>query len=104
MNHPAMFISLNELGSLVLDIDGGRVDATFLRADGTTGDYFTLLKNLDGSDCPDINGDLAVDFQDLLVVLASWGPCIDCPADFDNSGAVDFQDLLTVLAAWGPCP
>ncbi|HXG62701.1 MAG TPA: metallophosphoesterase [Planctomycetota bacterium] len=45
LNHPAMFISLNQLGSLVLDIDGNRLDAKFLRSDGTVGDYFTILKS-----------------------------------------------------------
>jgi hypothetical protein len=44
LNHPAMFISLNELGSLVLDIDGPRLDATFLRSDGGIADSFTMLK------------------------------------------------------------
>jgi hypothetical protein len=46
-NHPAMYLSLNQLGSLVLDIDGNRLDARFLRAQGASpavGDYFTLLK------------------------------------------------------------
>ena len=27
----------------------------------------------------------------------------DCPADIDGSGTVDFDDLLRLLAAWGPC-
>lgn len=45
LNHSAMFISLNQLGSLVLDIDGSRLDAKFLRSDGTVGDYFTIIKN-----------------------------------------------------------
>jgi hypothetical protein len=58
--------------------------------------------------CPgDVNGDEVVDFQDLLSLLAAFGPCdpgAPCPADFDASGSVDFQDLLTLLAAYGPCP
>jgi acid phosphatase type 7 len=44
LNHPAMYISLDLLGSLVLDIDGGRLDAAFLRDDGSFGDRFTMLK------------------------------------------------------------
>jgi hypothetical protein len=44
LNHPAMFISLNQLGSLVLDVNGPRLDATFLRSDGAIGDFFTMLK------------------------------------------------------------
>ena len=44
LNHPAMFISLNRLGSLVLDIDGDRLDAQFLEDTGDVTDYFTFLK------------------------------------------------------------
>jgi hypothetical protein len=53
-HHPAMYIGLSALGSLVLDVDhgaggagvdGGRLDATFLRSDGTVADRFTILKD-----------------------------------------------------------
>jgi hypothetical protein len=44
LNHPAMFISLNQLGSMVLDIDGGRLDAKFLRETGAVDDSFTIVK------------------------------------------------------------
>lgn len=44
LNHPAMFISLNNLGSMVLDVDGGRLDAKFLRENGAVADYFTIIK------------------------------------------------------------
>jgi len=44
LNHPAMFISLNHLGSMVLDVDGPRLDARFLRENGQVADAFTLLK------------------------------------------------------------
>lgn len=48
----------------------------------------------------DINMDGSVDIEDLLALLAAWGPCTDCPADFDGSGSVDIGDLLSLLAAW----
>ena len=44
LNHPAMFISLNNLGSMVIDLDGNRLDAKFLREIGAIADYFTILK------------------------------------------------------------
>jgi hypothetical protein len=44
LNHPAMYLSLNHLGSLVLDIEGKRLDAKFIRENGQTNDYFTILK------------------------------------------------------------
>ncbi len=44
LNHPAMFISLNLLGSMVLDVNGNRLDAKFIDNTGATKDYFTLIK------------------------------------------------------------
>lgn len=44
LNHPAMYASLNQLGSIVIDIDGGRMDLSFLRSNGAVSDSFRLLK------------------------------------------------------------
>ena len=44
LNHPAMFISLNNLGSMVLDVNGNQLDAKFLRETGAVADSFTLIK------------------------------------------------------------
>lgn len=43
LDHPAMYIGLNRLGSMVLDIDGDRLDAMFLGLGGIE-DQFTLVK------------------------------------------------------------
>ena len=45
LNHPAMFVSLNVLGSLVLDVTGNRLDATFLDSIGGIRDTFTIFKD-----------------------------------------------------------
>ncbi|MFO1457880.1 MAG: metallophosphoesterase [Verrucomicrobiota bacterium] len=45
LNHPAMFISLDELGSFIVDVHGPRLDARFLTSAGTTNDSFTLVKD-----------------------------------------------------------
>jgi len=62
-----------------------------------------------GDDCPEdrAGADLVVGTEDLLALLAAWGPCDgsgDCPADLDGNGSVDTSDLLALLSAWGPCP
>jgi hypothetical protein len=44
LNHPAMFISLNRLGSMVLDITSNRLDAKFLRETNSIDDWFTIIK------------------------------------------------------------
>ena len=55
---------------------------------------------------PPCNADLddngVVGASDLLILLASWGPCKGCIADLDGDGNVGASDLLTVLAGWGP--
>ncbi|MBI3414640.1 MAG: metallophosphoesterase family protein [Verrucomicrobia bacterium] len=43
-NHPVMFISLQVLGSMVVDVTGNRLDALFLDDRGTQRDHFTILK------------------------------------------------------------
>ena len=44
LNHPAMFVSLNVLGSVVMDVSTNRLDAIFLRETGVTNDWFTIIK------------------------------------------------------------
>jgi hypothetical protein len=44
LNHPAMYVSLNALGSVVVDVDGDRLDGVFLDDTGTIRDHFTLVK------------------------------------------------------------
>ncbi|MHC4415257.1 MAG: hypothetical protein ACYS0G_08235 [Planctomycetota bacterium] len=55
--------------------------------------------------CPwDLNGDDFVGINDLLALLAAWGPGPDGPPDFDCDGFVGIGDLLALLANWGNCP
>jgi hypothetical protein len=44
LNHPAMHVSLNTLGSVVLDVYRNRLDLTFLDDNGARQDYFTVFK------------------------------------------------------------
>jgi acid phosphatase type 7 len=43
-NHPAMYITLLRMGSMVIDVDGNRLDARFLRETGAVDDSFTIMK------------------------------------------------------------
>ncbi|MCH2134003.1 MAG: dockerin type I domain-containing protein [Phycisphaerales bacterium] len=60
----------------------------------------------DECECPDTNGDGAVDVNDLLVIIDAWGDCVPdqgCPADVDGDGTVNVNDVLLVIGEWGLC-
>src|SRR6185436_19168812 len=44
LDHPAMFTSLAVLGSVVIDVDGARLDATFVDDQSRVRDSFTIIK------------------------------------------------------------
>lgn len=55
--------------------------------------------------CPadtDYNG--IVNTDDVLAVLAAWGPAAADPADVVLDGMSDVDDLLLVVSSWGECP
>lgn len=51
----------------------------------------------------DLNCDGLIDVEDLIQLLAAWGPCeahTACPADLSGDGHVHVADLLLLLNAW----
>ena len=74
LNHPAMFVSLNNLGSMVLDITTNRLDATFLRETGAvppTNDWFTIRKENYAPIATNKTVTIAADVSTNLVVTGS---------------------------------
>jgi hypothetical protein len=61
LNHPVMHVSLNTLGSLVLDVRRGRLDAAFLDAAGAVRDRFTILKETNRPPVAGAGADAAVE-------------------------------------------
>ncbi|CAN5766562.1 hypothetical protein BH24ACI5_BH24ACI5_08860 [soil metagenome] len=55
LDHPAMFTSQSVLGSVVLDVDGSRLDVTFLDSNGARRDYFSIVKG-EGQPAPPSTG------------------------------------------------
>ena len=55
LNHPAHFISLNELGSVVIDWSATASTPLFLNASGATRDHYTLLKTPDARPAAPLN-------------------------------------------------
>ena len=93
LDHPAMFISMERLGSLVLDIFGNRLDATFIDDSGVVQDYYTIIKGppcasdtdqdsiCDSIDnCPSIYNPNQADADGDLI----GDICDTCPGDPDN--------------------
>jgi PKD repeat protein len=92
LNHPAMYISWNELGSVVLDVNGNRLDSLFLDSTGQTLDYFTLSKGTSPfAPAADFTVEPAVGTAPLLVDFTDGS--INVPTswawDFDNNGGTD---------------
>ena len=48
LDHPAMFVSMSVLGSMVLDVSNNRLDAKFIDNTSTIRDYFTIVKGAIG--------------------------------------------------------
>ena len=44
LNHPVFYIALNEAGSSVIDVDGLRLDLTFINDKGEKRDWFSIIK------------------------------------------------------------
>jgi PKD repeat protein len=44
LNHPAMLFSMNQLGSVVIDVNESRLDLTYLDIDGVIQDNYTIFK------------------------------------------------------------
>jgi len=93
LNHPAMFLSLNLLGSVVLDVDGHRMDLTFLDDGALIQDQFTLVKDTGTAPLagffasPTLGAvPLSVDFTDQSTTnTASWSWDLDGDASPDSS-------------------
>ena len=71
LDHPAMFISLNNLGSMVLDIDGATLKAVFLRENGTVADRFTIDKS-NAMSVPSPPSSLTADATSSSSVALRW--------------------------------
>ena len=50
----------------------------------------------------DLDGNDAVNVDDMLTLLSEWGPCgkKDCVSDINGDNVVDVNDLLALLANW----
>jgi acid phosphatase type 7 len=106
LNHPNMFISLYELGSMVLDVNGLTLNAKFISDTGSVRDDFTLTKN-DSSNLARINGlvwnDADVDgirdadeivLSNIEIQLLNTNNQLVAKTFTDSAGVYRFNDLI----------
>jgi hypothetical protein len=87
------------------DCNGNGVDDLHDLIDGTSVDDNGngIPDECDAYCGEDADRDGTMGFGDILLVLAGWGPCGDCPGDMDGDGVVGLADLLRLLSRWGSC-
>lgn len=81
LNHPAMYLSLNTLGSLNLDIAGSQLEASYIEADHEIADTFTIIKR----GAADSDGDGVADEFEIAHGMNRHDPA-DASADTDADG------------------
>ena len=96
-DHPVMLPfgakrGLKKLGSLVLDIDGGRLDASFLDDTGAVRDYFTMVK--EAVDVPLVQATM----DD---VVYSQDDMADLSLDISAGSSIPTVDLYLAVAPGG---
>ncbi len=89
LNHPAHFISLNNLGSLVLDVNGTTLTGTFVRENVTVPDTFTIIKQ----GAADSDGDGVADAFETANGMNRFDPA-DAVLDADGDGNTALAEYL----------
>ncbi len=95
LDHAAMFFSISSLGSVVVDVNGNRLDATFLDANGIIQDYYTLFKGADTT-APELTAAEAA--LDPTQVVAVFSEPLE-PTSAQAIGNYFIDQGVTVMAA-----
>jgi len=96
LDHPAMLVALESLGSMILDISGNRMDVSFLDQNALVQDEFTIMKTPD-IEAPLISSAVA---EDATHVLVNYSEKVDAAgavntANYAISGlAINAAELL----------
>ena len=97
LDHPAMLVALESLGSMILDISGNRMDVTFLDQNAAVRDEFTIMKTPD-IEAPLINSAAA---EDASHVLVDYSEKVDAATAVDTANyaiaglGISAAELLT---------
>ena len=108
-HHPVMHTSLLRTGSLVLEVDGNRLDGMFLRETGAIDDHFTILKGtapgpLRFSRINVVNGAITA----LFKTTAGKTYTVQAAADLESPQWIDVSGPIIAISGttkWtGPAP
>ncbi len=100
-NHPAMYTSMEVLGSAVIDVLSNRLDLTFLQDDATVGDYFTIIKAPPSTNLPSGPTNLIATAIATNRITLSWTDSATNEQGFKmerSTNGVDFAQFGTVGA------
>jgi predicted MPP superfamily phosphohydrolase len=89
LNHPAMFVSYNTLGSFNIDITGNQLSATYIESSGAIADTFTIIKQ----GAADSDGDGVPDAFEIANGMNRFDPA-DAVLDTDGDGNTAVVEYL----------
>jgi hypothetical protein len=89
LNHPAMFVSYNTLGSFNIDINGNRLDAAYIESDNDIADTFTIIKQ----GAADSDGDGVADAFEIQYGMNRFSSA-DAVLDTDQDGNTALGEYL----------
>jgi hypothetical protein len=89
LNHPAMFLSLNEMGSMVIDVSGQTLDIKYLNNNGTMRDYFTISKSTTPPAIPAAPGGLTASAVSSSAINLTWTDNANNETGFDIERSTD---------------
>ena len=95
LNHAAHFISLNELGSLVIDVSSNRMDVRFLGTNVAVLDHFTLLKREDPA--PAAPSSLLAQAAGPAAVALAWTDAATNETSFLIERSLDGTNFVQVI-------
>ena len=99
--HPAMYTSLTEAGSLVMNVNGDSMDVRFLNEAGSISDSFSISKGVAVAEAPVAPADLAAAAVPVVQIDLAWIDNSDNEDGFRierGTDGVNFTLIATVAA------
>jgi len=101
LDHPAMYQSLDVLGSVVLDVDSNRVDVKFLDDLGGVRDDFTMLKGIQNTTPPAAPDNLVTTAAGSEKINLTWEDQSDNESGFKIERKIGAGGAYVEIAAMG---